>query len=55
MLGRRLREGGRRGGVFGVSRDGSAVPSDELAGWFEPWMVRLRETALKVFEEDVLD
>ena len=58
VLGRRLREGGRRGGVFGVSVSGdggASSSSDGAAGWFEPSMVRLRETALKVFEEDVLD
>lgn len=66
VLGRRLREGGRRGDVFGVMRetsasdrgdDGRGVASAGGDGmdWFEPSMSRLRETALRVFEEDVLD
>lgn len=55
VLGRRLRDGGRRAGGFGVSREGDASSSEGVAGWFEPWLTRLRETALRVFEEDVLD
>lgn len=66
VLGRRLREGGRREGVFGVFRETSASGLGERGmggesaggdgmGWFEPWLGRLRETALQVFEKDVLD
>lgn len=66
VLGRRLREGGRRGGVFGVIQEtstsdlregglgGGSARGDGM-GWFEPWMSKLRKTALQVFEEDVLD
>lgn len=57
VLGRRLREeGGRRKrGVHGVAPEGSAGPGEAEMGWFRPWMERLRETALEVFEGDVLD
>lgn len=55
VLGRRLRRGGRKGGVFGVSRVGGDGGERQGMGWFEPWMGMLRERALEVFEEDVLD
>eukprot|EP00752_Nemacystus_decipiens_P018330 g16445.t1 len=49
VLGRWLRERGRRGRVSGASAlgDGGAGSAHGVAGWFEPWMVRLREAALK--------
>lgn len=62
VLGGRLREGGRRGGVFGVLREanrggvgGGEEAGDARLGWFAPWMGMLRERALQVFEEDVMD
>lgn len=58
VLGRRLRRGGRKGGVFGVARVGGGGGGGGVGqgmGWFEPWMGKLRERALEVFEEDVLD
>lgn len=60
VLGRRLRGGGRSGGVFGAFGSGGGGGGGEggggeASGWFEPWMDMLRERALHVFEADVLD
>lgn len=55
VLGRRLRMGGRKGGVFGVSRFGGDGDGGHEMRWFKPWLGMLKERALEVFEEDVLD